>query len=267
MLGRGRGGPASTGIASPAASISMAMKWRRSWRRCPWSPTSSRMAVNRLVTQFGFHGSTPWASRANTNVSLSHSLSNRGFRVMSRAARGAGCTDCASVRKLRGDVLGSFLDRVDHARLTGHLGCLVRHVTCDGSGRRWEIGLHDRIASTGCCFADTLGKMRVDQRVAALAGQLSSPLGEVRVLHRLLAVCGEPPRTGEALASQRSSFVPKRFEGINRHPDSGSASAPSSIPFHTFRATAMPRAGVGHSGRDGCQADCTCLACSPTNSL
>ena len=56
-------------MGTPAASISVAMKWRRSCRRKCGRPAPSRAAMNRLVNQFGSHGFVPSGRELNTNAS------------------------------------------------------------------------------------------------------------------------------------------------------------------------------------------------------
>ena len=53
---------------SPACSISVAMKWRRSCNRNGRRPAARRCRRNALVTRFGFHAVTPQSS-LNTNAS------------------------------------------------------------------------------------------------------------------------------------------------------------------------------------------------------
>jgi hypothetical protein len=52
-------------MGMPAASISLAMKWRRSCSRKCGRPAARRSEMNRLVSQFGSHGSEPSVCELN----------------------------------------------------------------------------------------------------------------------------------------------------------------------------------------------------------
>ncbi len=55
----------TTGSGIPAASISVAMKWRRSWRRNSPTPAAPRYRTKVFVTRFGFHAATPPSGRSS----------------------------------------------------------------------------------------------------------------------------------------------------------------------------------------------------------
>jgi hypothetical protein len=58
-------------IGTPAFSIVVAMKWRRSWSR-QFSFTAVRCLTNCLVTQFGFQGAAPAGSSEKTKLERSN---------------------------------------------------------------------------------------------------------------------------------------------------------------------------------------------------
>ena len=58
----GRGRRETTTIGTPALSISVAMKWRRSCRRNGANPAARRWRTNAFVTRFGFHAVAPPSS-------------------------------------------------------------------------------------------------------------------------------------------------------------------------------------------------------------
>ncbi len=76
---------------TPAWSISVAMKWRRSWSRNGRSPAARRWRRNALVTRFGFQAVAP-PSSLNTNPSGRASVRERrrGPRRARRSSLGRG---------------------------------------------------------------------------------------------------------------------------------------------------------------------------------
>jgi len=146
-------------METPAASISVAMKWRRSCSRKCGRPAASRAAMNRLVSQFGSHGFPPSGRELNTNasaVSSAPASRARSFAQARCAVRTSSVSASSSTRYVRWVLV---------ERSSGPLGPSIR-ARVKAIAARSSSTLPHRRASRLVSGGEALGDLFVIHQVA-----------------------------------------------------------------------------------------------------